>query len=82
MNSLSKPCGSCGMKMENIEDFALGDTSQDLCAYCTDKQGLLLPFEKVLDMNAAFYVESKGVSHEEALKMAQDMLLTQPAWKS
>ena len=81
MNQKCKSCGSCGMPLEKKEDFALGDPAQSYCQYCTNKKGTLLPFEEVLKMNAKFYVESQGVTQDAALKMAVDLLRSQPAWK-
>lgn len=70
------------MPLEKAEDFALGDVNQPYCRYCTDKSGKLLPFEKVLKMNASYYVESQGITAEAANKMAMDLLKGQPAWKN
>ena len=61
-------CGSCGMPMEKPEDFALGDVTRPYCRYCTDARGELLPFEKVLETNARFYVESQGVTRRRRLR--------------
>lgn len=82
MNQKCKSCSSCGMPMEKVEDFALSDPKQTYCRYCTDEKGKLLPFEKILDMNAKYYVESQGVTGDAALRMASEMLKSQPAWKS
>lgn len=82
MKSKCKSCGSCGMAMEKAEDFTMGDSSQEYCRYCTDKSGKLLPFEKVLKINANYYVESQGVTSDAAAKMAKEMLMAQPAWKN
>lgn len=82
MEKKCKSCGSCGMPMEKNEDYALGDLNQEYCRYCTNKSGDLLPFEKILKMNADYYVESQGVTVDAALKMATDLLRNQPAWKN
>lgn len=82
MNSKCKSCGSCGMPMKKSEDFALGNMEQDYCSYCTDKEGKLFAFDKILNMNAKYYIESQGVTQEAALKMATDLLKNQPAWKN
>lgn len=82
MKPKCESCSSCGMPMENAEDFALGDTSSAYCRYCTDKSGKLLPFEKILKSNADYYKESQGITEHAALKMATDLLKSQPAWKN
>ena len=81
-NKKCKSCSSCAMPMEKTEDFALGDSRRDLCRYCTDEAGNLLPFEKILEANANYYVESQGVTQSAAIKMASELLKNQPAWKS
>lgn len=82
MKTRCESCTSCGMPMENAEDFALGDKASPFCRYCTDPVGKLLPFEKILSSNAAYYKESQGLSDSAAMKMATDLLKNQPAWKN
>lgn len=82
MNQKCKSCSSCGMPMEKIEDFALGDANQDYCQYCTDKSGKLLPYDKILAMNAKYYMESQGITADAANTMAANLLKNQPAWKN
>lgn len=81
MNPKCKSCGSCGMPMEKKEDFALGDVNHEYCQYCTDQAGRLLPYDKVLAMNAKYYVESQGITADKANQMAVSLLKSQPAWK-
>jgi hypothetical protein len=68
--------------MENAEEFALGDTTSEFCKYCTDQSGHLLPFEKILKSNTDYFKESQGLTEQAALKMATDLLRSQPAWKN
>lgn len=82
MSEKCKSCGSCGMPLEKAEDFALADMSQDYCQYCTDQKGKLFPFDKILAMNAKYYVESQGITQKAADQMALDLLKTMPAWKN
>ena len=82
MNMKCKSCASCGMPLEKPEDCAMSNPAHDFCKYCTDERGSLLPFDKILTMNANYMVESQGVTSEAAIKMAKDLLKTQPAWKS
>jgi hypothetical protein len=70
------------MEMVKAEDFALGDTSQEFCRYCTDKHGKLLSWEEILQGNVQYYMESQGLTSEAALRMATDYLKTLPAWKN
>lgn len=70
------------MEMERKEDFSLGDESQELCKYCTDETGKLLPFEQIVKVNTDYYIDSQGITVEAATKMATDMLMAQPAWRN
>ena len=69
------------MPLENKEDFAMGDTSRNVCTYCVDKEGKLLPYDVILKNNTHYYKESQGLTEQAALKMATDLLKTMPAWK-
>jgi hypothetical protein len=69
------------MPMEKKEDFALGDPNQNYCQYCTDQKGSLLPYDKILAMNAKYYMDSQGITADAANKMAANLLKSQPAWK-
>lgn len=82
MSEKCQSCSSCGMPLENTEDFALGDVGSAFCRYCTDKAGKLLPFEKILKANASYFQETQGLTETAALKMATDLLKNQPAWKN
>ena len=75
-------CSSCGMPMENAEDYALSNTDSEFCRYCVDTGGKLLPFEKILNSNASYYQESQGLTEAAAMKMATYLLKSQPAWKN
>lgn len=82
MKPKCESCNSCGMPLENKEDFALGDTSSTYCKYCVDKKGELLSYDAILKNNAHYYKESQGLTEQAATKMAKDLLKTMPAWKS
>ncbi|MGZ3772692.1 MAG: zinc ribbon domain-containing protein [Pseudobdellovibrionaceae bacterium] len=75
-------CASCGMPMEKSDDFALSKTTSVYCKYCTDEAGNLLPFDKILKANADYFKESQGITEAASIKMAQDLLKSQPAWKN
>jgi hypothetical protein len=69
------------MPMKDADDFALKNLESAYCKYCTDEKGKLLPFEKILKSNTSYYMESQGITEQAALKMARDLLTSQPAWK-
>lgn len=80
MSSKCKSCASCGMPLEQKEHCYNGDLNSDYCAYCVDKAGKLLPFEDVLKGTASYFKESQGVTEENSIKMARELLIKQPAW--
>lgn len=82
MKTKCQSCSSCGMPLENAEDYSLGDVTSSYCRYCTDATGQLFPFEQILKNNADYFQESQGITAPAALKMATDLLKNQPAWKS
>ena len=82
MKAKCESCNSCGMPLENAEDFALEDTSSIYCRYCVDKKGGLLPYETILKNNADYFKESQGLTDQAAAKMALDLLREMPAWRS
>lgn len=81
MKQKCESCNSCGMPLENKEDFALGDPSNIFCKYCVDEKGALLPYDTILQSNAGYYKESQGLTDQAATKMAKDLLKSMPAWK-
>lgn len=81
MKPKCQSCSSCGMPMENSEDYSLGNTESQYCRYCTDDKGQLLAFDKILSANAGYFKQSQGLTEQAALKMATDLLKNQPAWR-
>ena len=82
MKQKCESCNSCGMPLENKEDFALSDTSSSFCKYCVDGAGKLLSYDAVLKNNAHYFQESQGLTEQAATKMAKDLLVSMPAWKN
>ena len=82
MKPRCESCNSCGMPLEKNEDFALSDPAAIYCTYCVDEGGKLLSYEMILKNNAHYFQESQGLTEKAALKMAQDLLVTMPAWKN
>ena len=74
-------CASCGMPLENPEDYALGDVTRPYCRYCTDERGELLPYEQVLEINTRTYVQSQGITYAAAQRLAEALLADMPAWR-
>jgi hypothetical protein len=77
---LCRSCGSCGFPMSSPADFAGGNTSAEYCSTCADIQGILRPWDEVLQANAAYYVRQQGVDPAAAREMARALLLSMPAW--
>lgn len=74
-------CGSCGMPLETPADHALGDVTSEYCRFCTDEQGRLLPYERVLAITAEHLVTSQGITAEAAQHLAEGLLADMPAWR-
>lgn len=67
-------CQSCAMP---LVDAVPG---QMYCAYCTDEDGKLRPFEAVLAGTAGYFAQSQKLDPEQADKAAREHLAKQPAW--
>lgn len=82
MSDFCKSCHSCGFPMEKQEDFSQSNVHSLFCRYCTDDEGKLLPFEKILGGTVHHLIEFQGIAEDAAHKMALDLLSTMPAWQS
>ncbi len=74
-------CSSCGFPLNSPEDHALGDERIPYCRSCTDAQGRLLPYERVLEVNVDYYVSTQGIDAAAARHMAAEVLARMPAWR-
>lgn len=74
-------CISCGMPMNEKEDFPLGDITKNYCVHCSNKEGDLRPYTEVLENMAKFLNENQGIPLYEARHKAKDHLDKMPAWR-
>jgi hypothetical protein len=68
--------------MEKPEEFAGGNPDSLYCAACADATGTLLPYHRVLAINADYLIQFQGVAPEAARSMARALLASMPAWRS
>ena len=67
-------CWSCGMALEN-------GSNEQYCAFCTDENGRLKPYQDILNGMSDYLVHSQGLDRGAAEEIAKDVLAKQPAWE-
>jgi uncharacterized glyoxalase superfamily protein PhnB len=68
-------CQSCGMPMAD------GKAGQMYCAYCSDEQGNLKPYEVILEGTVTgYFMEMQKMERKAAEKAAKEHLGKMPAW--
>jgi hypothetical protein len=77
-----RSCGSCGFPMQTPADHAGGNLDAEYCSTCAEANGILKPYEEVVQANASYFIRQQGVATEAALAMARALLASMPAWKS
>lgn len=77
-----KRCIACGMPMKNPEDFAMGDSEQKYCRYCSRPDGTMQSYEEKLDSLTNFIVKTQGLEIASANIAAKSMMDKLPAWKA
>lgn len=70
-------CQACGMPMSAPDAHSTSDT---YCAYCSDSNGNLKPWEEAVSGLAGFLDSWQKVGPEEAKKRAKRYLMAMPAW--
>ena len=75
-----KFCIYCGMPMERLEDFPLGDRSKDYCVHCARPDGSMQSYEERAAAMAAFIVRTQGLDERAALAAAKTAMASLPAW--
>lgn len=76
-----KICIACGMPMNKPSDFAMGNESKDYCVYCSRPDGSMQSFEEKKEGLKSFIIKTQGFDESAALKMAENMMRSLPAWK-
>ena len=81
-----KICQSCGMPLQNQEDFgtnASGSKSEEYCFHCFQNGKFLdegITLQEKINKNVKFAVQM-GISEHEARKMASTVLPELNRWK-
>ena len=68
--------------MNEMSDFAMGDVEKDYCADCARPDGSMQTFDEKSAKLADFIVKTQGFDRTAALKTAENMLRTLPAWRT
>ena len=79
-------CQSCGMPMENPEDFgsnADGGQNKDYCCHCWQEGEFTadLSFEEFVEMQVGIAVQNLGMDESEAREVAQTTLPELKRWQ-
>lgn len=75
-----KTCISCGMPMEKLADFPLGDESKDYCVHCARPDGSLQSYDEKLEGTTEFLIRTQGLDREAAHSLAARTLDKFPLW--
>ena len=78
---MEKSCVSCGMPLQNTEDFPLGDTSKDFCLHCARPDGEMKSYDEALTGMTAFICQSQGLDESAAREAAKKLMAKLPAWR-
>ncbi|HIE6135097.1 TPA: zinc ribbon domain-containing protein [Escherichia coli] len=70
-------CQACGMPISAPDAHSASD---QYCAYCSDSNGNLKPWEEAVSGLASFLDSWQKVGPEEAHKRAKRYLTAMPAW--
>ncbi|HBL7233318.1 hypothetical protein BSQ79_18360 [Serratia marcescens] len=70
-------CQACGMP---ISERDVNVASEQYCAWCSDADGNLKPWEEAVNGLAEFLDSWQKVGSEEARKRAKRYLTAMPAW--
>jgi hypothetical protein len=78
---MNKLCISCGMPLEKVEDFPLGDRSKDWCVHCARPDGSLQSYEERVEGMAGFLVRTQALAQDAAKTTARTLMAQFPAWQ-
>lgn len=78
---MEKCCISCGMPLQKIEDYPLGDASKDFCVHCARPDGELKSYEEALNGMTGFICQSQGLDETAARAAAKMLMAKMPAWR-
>lgn len=86
-----KICQSCGMPLQAAEHFATeadGSTNEEYCIFCYEKGAFTqdCTMEGMIELCAPFHEQIKHedgspFTHDEAVKLMQDLFPTLTRWK-
>lgn len=77
-----KICIACGMPMNDVSDFAMGDATKDYCAHCARPDGSMQSFEEKKESLTDFMIRTQGFDKNAVLEVVEGMMKKLPAWQS
>lgn len=77
-----KNCISCGMPMNEISEYACGDTSKSYCVHCARPDGSMKSFEEKKSDTISLLTRTQGIDKAVAAQLAESMMSKLPAWQS
>ncbi len=77
-----KTCISCGMPLQKLADFPLGDATKEWCVHCARPDGSLQSYDERLAGMSAFIVRTQGFDQQAATDLARRQMAKLPAWSS
>jgi hypothetical protein len=75
------PCESCGMPMTSATDHAPGHPDSRWCAYCSNPDGSLQPFEERFERSMQWAIRHDGLSGAEAEARTREYMRSMPLWR-
>lgn len=75
-----KICIACGMPMEELEDFAMGDSEKEYCKHCCKEDGSMQSYEEKLESLTKFVIKTQHLDLDKAQNIAKSMMAKLPAW--
>lgn len=79
---MEKICESCGMPMVKKEDFGGLNINNKYCVFCTYENGELKTFDEKVKDYSNFIMRTSDLGESQAIELAKESLLKQPAWKN
>ena len=79
---MNQKCESCGMPLQNIENFGLKSPKNKYCKNCTDKEGNLKSYNEKINDFKRLLMKTGNYDENKAIEIAKDSIKQFPAWKN
>jgi uncharacterized glyoxalase superfamily protein PhnB len=75
-----KSCMSCGMPMNELEDFGGRNPENMYCGHCSNPDGSLKSYKEVFEGMVNFMVSSQKMDRKTAESAVKERMSSMPAW--